>query len=170
MEALDVSNAAAATAAPKEVKLGDKTYTLSRLNMKGIGLIQEMINALPRPDLIPQLRKDLEGLPPETFQAILLPAAIKMSNWPPDLLFNDEAVIEVTKSAAIMKRLVYLSLSRNHPEVTQEKADALFDDMIQEEFNQVLKAALNLKEVAEKKAEAQGAGENGTTTSVATAT
>jgi hypothetical protein len=160
MEALDVSNAAAATAAPKEVKLGEKEYTVSRLRMGAIGLIQEQINKLPRPDLIPQLRKDLEGLPPETLQALMLPAIIRMTNWPPDLLMNPDAVVEIARNPPIMKRLVYLAIKRNHPDITQPEADDLFDDLDPRDMDELMKVALDLK-VAEKKVEA---GENGDST------
>jgi hypothetical protein len=171
MEARSVSNAAAATAAPKVVKLGKEEYTLAPLRMGDLGLIQEEINKLPRPDLIKPLRADLEGMPSETVQAILLPAAMRMVNWPPDLVLNPDAIVEVSRRPAIMRFLMYLAIKRNHPNITQPKADEVYNDLTQDEWQQFLKVALDLKEVPEEKKEDKEAGaENGTTTRPATAT
>jgi hypothetical protein len=149
-------NSPAAAAVPTEFRVGDRTYKASPLSMIGLAELQQWLNKQPRPDTLAELRVTLEGFDKDLQNSLLAPAIADHLKWPPDLLFDARGPQMVAKSPEAMKKLVFLSLRPNHPDLPESEAMAVYEGLTQSQFLDLWMVAFDWKEVEGKDPKAAG--------------
>jgi hypothetical protein len=156
-------NSPDAAAVPIEFRVGDRTYKASPLSMLAVAEMQQWLNKQPRPNTLAELRGLLEGLDKDLQNSLLAPAIFDHLKWPPDLLFDARGANMVARSPEAMKKLVFLSLRPNHPDLSEGEATVIYESLTQSQFHDIWLVAFDWKEVEDKDPKDPGRGDRSTT-------
>lgn len=125
-----MTTTAAATAAPVEIKLGDRRYQLSPLNWRDY----EQFDLWMRGEALSQLSTDeVKSLSDDDRRALhrhITDKADKLSlttppTHDPDALHTLHRIVTSVRGAS---RLVWLGIKHNHPDIELEEIENLFSD------------------------------------------
>lgn len=126
------------TGSPRPVRIAGREYLVPKFTPRMLGRISAWLETrTPNPKDV--ARRHIEGLPDGIARHIWDVACREARDWPPS--FGNDEGRRLLQSPEGQSQILFVLLSRTVAGFTMEQADALADEMSDDEFSEVMRAA-----------------------------